>query len=152
MLAWLSADIRSFISLYFLTHTQHGVNRLAGNSLLECTVFGTIVGQKLPILLSSPLADVESDSSVQDPPSRKLSKRQIISASELRKHNVPEDCWVAIHGLVYDLTDFADEHPAGAESITDLAGKDGTEAFSSVHNQRTLDEFDEEIVGVYEPA
>ena len=27
----------------------HGVNRLAGNSLLECTVFGTIFGQKIPI-------------------------------------------------------------------------------------------------------
>ena len=110
------------------------------------------MGQKLPILLSSPLAAVESDSSGQDPPSRKLSKRQIISASELRKHNVPEDCWVAIHGLVYDLTGFAEEHPAGAESILDLAGIDGTEAFSAVHNQRMLEEFDEEIMGVYEPV
>merc|ERR1719330_1623249 len=27
----------------------HGNNRLGGNSLLECTVFGTIVGQKIPI-------------------------------------------------------------------------------------------------------
>jgi succinate dehydrogenase/fumarate reductase flavoprotein subunit len=27
----------------------HGVNRLGGNSLLECTVYGTIVGQKIPV-------------------------------------------------------------------------------------------------------
>merc|ERR1719203_1784556 len=27
----------------------HGDNRLGGNSLLECTVYGTIIGQKIPI-------------------------------------------------------------------------------------------------------
>ncbi|KAI2512466.1 hypothetical protein MHU86_1919 [Fragilaria crotonensis] len=32
-----------------VTGGVHGDNRLGGNSLLECTVFGTIVGQKLPI-------------------------------------------------------------------------------------------------------
>ena len=131
---------------------QHGVNRLAGNSLLECTVFGTVVGQKLPIQSTTSWMPVRTDPSGKDSQSKKGIERPHISASDLQKHNTPDDCWVAIHGLVYDLTDFADEHPAGAESITDLAGKDGTEAFSSVHNQRILDEFDEEIVGVYEPA
>ena len=142
---------------YYLLHlpaliTQHGVNRLAGNSLLECTVFGTIVGQKLPIQSKSSWMPVQTDPSVKDSPSKKRNDRPPISASDLQKHNKPDDCWVAIHGLVYDLTDFADEHPAGAESITDLAGKDGTEAFEAVHNQRILEEFDEEIMGVYEPS
>ncbi len=50
---------------------------------------------------------------------------------------------------MYDLTAFAGEHPAGAESIHELAGKDGTEAFAAVHNERMLEEFDEEIMGVY---
>ena len=35
-----------------VTGGVHGNNRLGGNSLLECTVFGTIVGQKLPIKTS----------------------------------------------------------------------------------------------------
>jgi flavocytochrome c len=33
-----------------VTGGVHGDNRLGGNSLLECTVFGTIVGKKLPIM------------------------------------------------------------------------------------------------------
>ena len=67
--------------------------------------------------------------------------------AELQKHNTPDDCWVAIHGMVYDLTDFADEHPAGAQSIHDLAGKDGTQAFSSVHRQDMLEEFEDDQIG-----
>jgi cytochrome b involved in lipid metabolism len=40
------------------------------------------------------------------------------------------------------LTDFADEHPAGPESITELAGQDGTEEFQAVHGQNILEDFD----------
>lgn len=129
------------------------MNRLAGNSLLECTVFGTIVGQKLPIKSaqqSSHAADLRPGANSPSGAPTPSEERRIVSASELKQHNTPGDCWVAIHGVVYDLTEFANEHPAGAESITDLAGKDGTDAFSTVHNQRILEEFDEEIMGVYE--
>ena len=49
---------------------------------------------------------------------------------------------------VYDLTAFAEEHPAGPESITALAGQDGTAAFEDVHNQQMLSEFDSDLVGV----
>jgi succinate dehydrogenase/fumarate reductase flavoprotein subunit len=128
----------------------HGANRLGGNSLLECTVYGTIVGQKLPIrsatatVSTSPLIDRDAKPS--------SIKNKIITPSELQKHNTPEDCWVAIHGIVYDLTDFADEHPAGPQSIYELAGFDGTEAFAAVHNPNMLEDFDEEIMGVYKPS
>ena len=42
----------------------------------------------------------------------------------------------------YDLTDFLEEHPAGPQSILDLAGKDATEIFDSVHTRGMLDDFD----------
>lgn len=38
--------------------------------------------------------------------------------------------------------DFAEEHPAGPESILELAGKDGTEEFAAVHSAGILDDFD----------
>lgn len=57
------------------------------------------------------------------------------------KNNSPDDCWVAIHGIVYDLTDFADEHPAGSQSIRELAGTIGTDAFAAVHNKGVLVKF-----------
>jgi cytochrome b involved in lipid metabolism len=70
-----------------------------------------------------------------------------VTMSELQKHNSPTDCWVAIAGFVYDLTDFASEHPAGAQSIHDLAGKDGTDAFQTVHNMGLLEDFDDDRIG-----
>ena len=61
---------------------------------------------------------------------------------EVEQHNSEEDCWVVINGKVYDLTDFAEEHPAGPESIIELAGQDGTEAFEAVHSESILEDFD----------
>lgn len=39
-----------------------------------------------------------------------------VSVSELGRHNKKGDCWLAVHRKVWDLTDFVDEHPGGAES------------------------------------
>jgi len=121
----------------------HGDNRLGGNSLLECTVFGTIVGQSIPIKNRLDIATA----AIPETSNAKNESREI-SIEELKMHNRPNDCWVAIHGVVYDLTDFADEHPAGAESIVSLAGKDGTEEFQAIHNVNLLDDFDEERMGI----
>jgi len=47
-----------------VTGGVHGKNRLGGNSLLECTVFGTIVGQKIPVKKKgAPLAKRTENSS-----------------------------------------------------------------------------------------
>jgi len=50
---------------------------------------------------------------------------------------------------VYDFTTFAEEHPAGAESILKLGGTDGTEMYETVHNLKMLDDFTEDVVGKY---
>lgn len=129
-----------------VTGGVHGVNRLAGNSLLECTVYGTIVGQKIPVQnhLDSSNGGHQNSEAVEN------TQKQLrtITRSELQRHSTTDDCWVAIHGIVYDLTLFADEHPAGAESIHALAGTDGTDAFDAVHNQGILDDFEDERVGI----
>ena len=121
----------------------HGANRLGGNSLLECTVYGTIVGQKIRVKERS------AKTNLGRVPEQKVALKtlQNVSLVELQKHNSPDDCWVAIHGMVYDLTEFADEHPAGAQSIHDLAGKDGTQAFAAVHRQDMLEEFEDDQIG-----
>lgn len=61
--------------------------------------------------------------------------------SELAEHNSAADSWVALHGKVYDVTEFASDHPAGPEPVTKLSGSDGTETFSKVHTESMLDEF-----------
>ena len=63
-----------------------------------------------------------------------------------------ESCWVALHGKVYDFTAFMDEHPAGAESILKLGGKDGTAEYETVHHLGMLAEFEADLVGAYDPT
>jgi succinate dehydrogenase/fumarate reductase flavoprotein subunit len=129
-----------------VTGGVHGVNRLGGNSLLECTVYGTIVGEKIPIQSShnSQQTNAATSSPTTIAPTQEL---RMVSRAELQQHNKEDDCWVAIHGTVYDMTLFALEHPAGPESIYVLAGTDGTEAFDAVHSPRILDELEDDRIG-----
>ncbi len=122
----------------------HGDNRLGGNSLLECTVFGSIVGKKIPIYPRTSSSQlIQSGHGSAKGGATELPK---LTMDDLRQHNSADDCWIAINRKVYDLTDFAEEHPAGPESILELAGQDGTEAFEAVHSEGVLEEF--EPVGI----
>ncbi|PCG94528.1 Aldolase-type TIM barrel [Penicillium occitanis (nom. inval.)] len=57
----------------------------------------------------------------------------VISGEELRKHRTTEDCWIAVHSKVYDVTEFLEEHPGGAAIILKYAGADATQAYDEVH-------------------
>lgn len=48
---------------------------------------------------------------------------RVISRDEVAKHNRENDCWIIIHGKVYDVTDFLSEHPGGPDVVTVLAGE-----------------------------
>ncbi|CAP80956.1 Pc12g13290 [Penicillium rubens Wisconsin 54-1255] len=63
-----------------------------------------------------------------------------LTRQEINQHNNQESCWVAIHGAVYDVTDFLDSHPGGAAVILRCAGKDATGDFDSVHSLELLSE------------
>jgi cytochrome-b5 reductase len=45
-----------------------------------------------------------------------------ITLAELEKHNVKDDLWVAIHGNVYNLSQFIQDHPGGPEVLLEQAG------------------------------
>ena len=52
---------------------------------------------------------------------------------EVAKHNSKESCWTVIRGDVYDLTNWIDKHPGGADKILKICGKDGTDLFVKQH-------------------
>jgi cytochrome b involved in lipid metabolism len=52
---------------------------------------------------------------------------------EVAKHNSKESCWTVIRGEVYDLTNWIDKHPGGADKILKICGKDGTDLFIKQH-------------------
>mmetsp|Transcript_13340 Transcript_13340/g.37942 ORF Transcript_13340/g.37942 Transcript_13340/m.37942 type:complete len:492 (-) Transcript_13340:1157-2632(-) len=65
-------------------------------------------------------------------------KKQIIGYEEVTKHNTKESCWLIIHGEVYDLTGFLQEHPGGSRILLKNAGGNATSAFSLVHSKDVL--------------
>lgn len=79
------------------------------------------------------------------------SKEKKIGFEELCKHNTLEDLWLAIDGIVYDVTPFMDDHPGGGEIMLSAANKDGTDDFEDVghspHARELLKKFK---VGVFE--
>ncbi|CAG8434507.1 673_t:CDS:1 [Scutellospora calospora] len=78
----------------------------------------------------------------------------LISAKEVAKHNTRQDCWVIIHGKVYDVTKFLPEHPGGVKVILDQAGKDATAAFDPIHPQDIIKMYlpPEAFLGEIDPA
>ena len=118
----------------------HGRNRLGGNALTECAVFGRIVGGDVPVASSSSVDAGGGAAPTAAAPAR--TTRRDVTREELSRHKSEESCWVAVYGEVYDFTDFLDEHPAGAEAILKYGGTDGTAIFDSVHSRDMLDDFD----------
>ena len=55
-----------------------------------------------------------------------------ITLAELAEHKDPESAWLALNGVVYDVSVYANYHPGG-EIILTGAGKDATNLFSTFH-------------------
>ena len=63
------------------------------------------------------------------------------------QHSEPEDCWLALHESVYDLTNYAPEHPGGPEYIWDYCGQNATTAYQREHTKSLLDLIPETLLG-----
>ncbi|KZT36375.1 hypothetical protein SISSUDRAFT_70436 [Sistotremastrum suecicum HHB10207 ss-3] len=57
----------------------------------------------------------------------------MISGATVAQHNSRESCWIIVHGKVYDVTEFLDDHPGGSKIILKYAGKDATEEYDPIH-------------------
>jgi cytochrome b involved in lipid metabolism len=55
------------------------------------------------------------------------------TASQVKKHNKPADCWSIVNGRVYNLTGYISRHPGGSARIIGMCGKDGSSAYSGQH-------------------
>ncbi|XP_062442696.1 cytochrome b5 [Rhea pennata] len=56
----------------------------------------------------------------------------VFTLQEVARRNSRRESWLVIHGRVYDVTRFLEEHPGGEEVLLEQAGKDATESFEDV--------------------
>lgn len=60
-------------------------------------------------------------------------EKKYITSDELKKHNKPGDLWISIQGKIYNVSDWAKDHPGGEVPLLNLAGQDVTDAFIAYH-------------------
>ena len=53
------------------------------------------------------------------------------SMEEVAKHNKKDDLWIAVKGIVLDVTNWLDEHPGGPQALFSHMGKDASEGMPS---------------------
>lgn len=69
--------------------------------------------------------------------------------AQVSEHWQTNDCWVVVEDLVYDITEFLDEHPGGQYIVMEHAGRDATLVFrGSRHSQDAYNMLDKYLIGV----
>jgi len=56
-----------------------------------------------------------------------------ITWEELAKHNTEKDCWIAIRGKVYNVTEWLNKHPGGKDNLLLNGGRDATQLYECYH-------------------
>ena len=74
----------------------------------------------------------------------------LVSLEDVKKHNTKNDLWMVIHGggeqapsdlqriailteyQVYNVTEYARDHPGGPDALMEVAGTDATSAYEDV--------------------
>ncbi|MGJ9407444.1 cytochrome b5 domain-containing protein, partial [Nesterenkonia aurantiaca] len=52
------------------------------------------------------------------------SSDEALTMDQVEENDSPESCWAVMDGTVYDLTDWIEDHPGGADRIEGLCGTD----------------------------
>jgi L-lactate dehydrogenase (cytochrome) len=57
-----------------------------------------------------------------------------VSSQELSQHDTDSDAWIAVNGIVWDVTGFAERHPGGKDVIRENYGADASAIYNDVHS------------------
>ncbi|XP_020030920.1 cytochrome b5 type B isoform X2 [Castor canadensis] len=72
---------------------------------------------------------------------------------EVAKRNTAKEIWLVIHGRVYDITRFLNEHPGGEEVLIEQAGADASESFEDVgHSSDAREMLKQYYIGDVHPS
>ncbi|ERF70244.1 hypothetical protein EPUS_00432 [Endocarpon pusillum Z07020] len=68
------------------------------------------------------------------------------SLDEVAQHNKKDDLWIAVKGVVLDVTNWLDEHPGGPQALFSHMGKDASEEFAMLHDDEVIPKYAAGIV------
>ncbi len=77
-----------------------------------------------------------------------LAERSFAPA-ELARHALPDDCWMAIRGQVYDVSAYLPEHPSRPGVVLPWCGKEATEAYETKNKGRPHSAQADELLARY---
>ncbi|MDT8438419.1 MAG: cytochrome b5-like heme/steroid binding domain-containing protein [Wenzhouxiangellaceae bacterium] len=83
--------------------------------------FWSVIATLLALaMLAPPASEPAVPATADGPPS--------ISLAEFTRHASPGDCWLAIEGRVFDVTEYVGRHPAPREVLTAWCGREASAA------------------------
>ncbi|KAI4280422.1 MAG: hypothetical protein L6R38_004467 [Xanthoria sp. 2 TBL-2021] len=62
-----------------------------------------------------------------------MAEPKLLSTQQIAEHNTAKDLWIVVDGQVWDMTDFAPEHPGGIGIILQYAGRDASQPYNEIH-------------------
>lgn len=62
-----------------------------------------------------------------------------LKTAAIATHSTRESCWVIVNGNVYDVTEYLDKHPGGAQILLQYGGKDATAMYEPIHAPGTIE-------------
>ncbi|KAF1987909.1 hypothetical protein K402DRAFT_329641 [Aulographum hederae CBS 113979] len=68
------------------------------------------------------------------------SKSAVVTVDEIRKHASADSLWLVVDNKVWDMTEFAPEHPGGTSILLRYAGKDATKPYNEIHAPSLISE------------
>ncbi len=74
----------------------------------------------------------------------------VYSLSVVAKHNKRTDCWMAIHGQVYDLTAYLPQHPAALRVILPSCGAEASLAYDTKNRSKEHSDTADTLLKQYE--
>ncbi|KAK9379306.1 FAD binding domain-containing protein [Kockiozyma suomiensis] len=120
---------------------------LPGQVVVDWNSSGSGPSSSTSAATTSPVTSSSAPAEQPKPEAKEFSIPETeFTVDDVKKHNKKDDCWVIVKGLVMDVTSFLPDHPGGVNAIVNFAGRDATEEFEMLHEDRVIPKYAPETV------